>query len=93
MQWPFGAGESYTRFSYTNLRVDKTNFTASDTLTVQVDVTNVGQRAGKESVLLYSRDLVATSTPDVRRLRAFDKIELQPGQTRTATRLWKTPNR
>lgn len=85
VQWPFGAGESYTRFSYTNLRVDKTNFTASDTLTVQVDVTNVGQRAGKESVLLYSRDLVATSTPDVRRLRAFDKVELQPGEKRTVT--------
>lgn len=83
VQWIFGYGLSYTTFAYDNLRVDKTEFTADDELTVEVDVTNTGSRAGKESVLLFSSDLVASLTPDVRRLRAFEKIELQPGQTET----------
>lgn len=85
VQWPFGAGLSYTAFAYTNLRVSPAQFTANDTLTISIDVHNTGQRAGKEAVLLYSHDLVASSTPDVRRLRAFDKVELQPGQRRTIT--------
>ena len=84
-QWPFGYGLSYTTYTYSNLRIDKTNFTAADNLTVSVDVTNSGSRAGKEAVLLYSSDLVASVTPDSRRLRAFKKIELQPGQTKTVT--------
>lgn len=85
LQWPFGFGLSYTTFSYSNLRVDKTAFTADDTLTVTVDVRNTGERVGKESVLLYSSDLVASMVPDNRRLRAFKKVELQPGETQTVT--------
>ena len=84
-QWGFGFGLSYTTFEYSNLQVDKNQFTKDDILTVSVDVTNTGQRAGKESVLLYSSDLVASMVPDGRRLRQFDKIELQPGEKRTVT--------
>ena len=84
-QWPFGYGMSYTSFKYDNLRVDKTHFTSGDTLTVSIDVTNTGNREGKESVLLYSSDLIASMTPDGRRLRGFDKISLQPQETRTVT--------
>jgi len=85
LQWPFGYGLSYTTFEYSNLRVDKTQFTASDVLTVSVDVKNTGSRAGKEAVLLYSSDLIASLTPDNRRLRQFTKIELKPGETKTVT--------
>lgn len=85
VQWPFGFGMSYTTFAYSNLRVDKADFTADDTLTVTVDVTNTGAVAGKESVLLFSSDLVATTSPDVRRLRAFDKVMLKPGETATVS--------
>ena len=85
VQWEFGFGLSYTTYSYSNLKVDKTSFTADDVLTVSVDVTNTGKVAGKESVLLYSKDLVASSTPDNIRLRNFEKIELNPGETKTAT--------
>ena len=84
-QWGFGTGLSYTTFRYDNLRVNKTHFTKDDVLKVTVDVTNTGRTAGKESVLLYSSDLVASMTPDGRRLRQFDKIALQPGETRTVT--------
>ena len=83
IQWPFGHGMSYTAFEYSNLTVSATEFDSDDVLKVTVDVTNVGARAGKESVLLYSTDLYASSTPDVRRLRAFDKVDLAPGQTTT----------
>ena len=85
VQWEFGFGLSYTTYSYSNLKVDKTSFTADDVLTVSVDVTNTGKIAGKESVLLYSKDLVASSTPDNIRLRNFEKIELNPGETKTVT--------
>ena len=85
LQWPFGYGLSYTTFEYTNLRVDKTQFTADDVLTVSVDVKNTGSRAGKEAVLLYSSDLIASIVPDNRRLRDFKKIELQPGEQQTVT--------
>ena len=84
-QWAFGYGKSYTTFKYSNLKVDKQHFTKNDVLQVSVDVKNTGKTAGKESVLLYSSDLVATMTPDGRRLRQFDKVELQPGETRTVT--------
>ena len=84
-QWAFGYGKSYTTFKYSNLKVDKQHFTKDDVLQVSVDVKNTGKTAGKESVLLYSSDLVATMTPDGRRLRQFDKVELQPGETRTVT--------
>ena len=83
LQWPFGYGLSYTSYIYSNLRVDKTSFTADDILTVSVDVKNTGSRAGKETVLLYSSDLVASLTPDNKRLRAFDKVALEPGETKT----------
>ena len=85
LQWPFGYGLSYTTYEYSNLRVDKTLFGADDVLTVTVDVKNTGQRAGKEAVLLYSSDLVASIVPDNRRLRDFTKVELQPGETKTVT--------
>lgn len=85
MQWAFGYGLSYTTYAYSNLKVDKSRFTADDVLTFTVDVKNTGSRAGKESVLLFSSDLVASLTPDNRRLRAFEKVELQPGETKTVT--------
>ena len=83
VQWPFGHGLSYTTFEYSNMTVSASEFTSEDLLKVTVDVTNTGKVAGKESVLLFSTDLYASSTPDVRRLRAFDKITLQPGETKT----------
>lgn len=85
VQWAFGYGLSYTTFEYSNLKVDRSDFTATDELTFTVDVKNTGAVAGKESVLLFTADKVASLTPDVRRLRAFDKVELAPGETRTLT--------
>ena len=85
VQWAFGYGLSYTTFAYSNFRADKTQFTADDVITLSVDVKNTGKVAGKESVLLFSSDLVASLTPDNRRLRNFEKIELQPGETKTVT--------
>ena len=85
VQWPFGFGLSYTTYSYDNLRADKTSFTAVDEITVSVDVTNTGSVAGKEAVLLYSKDMVASSTPDNIRLRNFEKVSLQPGETKTVS--------
>ena len=85
LQWPFGYGLSYTTFDYANLRVDKTSFTADDVLTVTVNVKNTGNRAGKEAVLLYSSDLIASIVPDNRRLRDFTKVVLAPGETKTVT--------
>ena len=85
LQWPFGYGISYTTYEYSNLKVDKNKFTAADVLTVSVDVKNTGAKAGKEAVLLYSSDLVASIVPDNKRLRDFTKIELQPGEVKTVT--------
>ncbi|WP_231495034.1 glycoside hydrolase family 3 N-terminal domain-containing protein [Prevotella sp. P6B1] len=85
LQWPFGYGISYTTYEYSNLKVDKSKFTAADVLTVSVDVKNTGAKAGKEAVLLYSSDLVASIVPDNKRLRDFTKIELQPGEVKTVT--------
>ena len=85
LQWPFGYGLSYTTYEYSNLKVDKASFTADDILTITVDVKNTGSRAGKEAVLLYSSDLVASIVPDNKRLRDFTKIALQPGETKTVT--------
>lgn len=85
VQWPFGYGLSYTTYAYSNLRVDRTEFVASDELVFSVDVTNTGKVEGKESVLLYSKDVVASSTPDNIRLRNFEKISLKPGETKTVT--------
>lgn len=85
VQWSFGFGLSYTTYRYSNLKVDKPAFTADDELTVTVDITNTGKVAGKEAVLLFSKDLVASSTPDNLRLRNFEKISLNPGETKTVT--------
>ena len=85
LQWPFGYGLSYTTFEYANLKVDKAKFSADDVLTVSVDVKNTGSRAGKEAVLLYSSDLIASIVPDNKRLRDFTKIALEPGETKTVT--------
>lgn len=85
VQYPFGFGLSYTTFEYSNLAVDKKEFVSGDQLTVSIDVKNSGTVAGKEAVLLFSSDMVASLSPDVRRLRAFEKIALQPGETKTVT--------
>jgi len=84
-QWEFGHGYSYTTFDYENLNVSKTTFGSNDQLTVSVDVTNTGDRTGKEVVQLYTSDVVASVTPPVKRVRGFQKIELNPGETQTVT--------
>ena len=84
-QWGFGYGLSYTSYKYSNLKVSQSDFRHGDIIKVSVDVKNTGKVAGKESVLLFSSDLIASMVPDGRRLRAFDKIELQPGETKTVT--------
>ena len=85
LQWPFGYGISYTTYEYSNLKVDKASFTSDDILTISVDVKNTGSRAGKEPVLLYSSDLVASVVPDNKRLRDFTKVALEPGEVKTVT--------
>lgn len=84
-QWGFGQGLSYTTYQYSNLKVDKATFAHDDVIRVSVDVKNTGKVAGKESVLLFSSDLMASMVPDGRRLRAFDKVALQPGESKTVT--------
>ena len=84
-QWGFGHGLSYTSYKYSNLKVSQSDFRHCDIIKVSVDVKNTGKVAGKESILLFSSDLIASMVPDGRRLRAFDKIELQPGETKTVT--------
>ena len=84
--WPFGYGLSYTRFEYSDLQVDRGQFSGpDDDLNVTVKVRNAGSVKGKESVLLYSSDLVASVVPDNKRLRAFTKIELMPGESKTVS--------
>ena len=86
VQWPFGHGLSYTTFAYSDLVLESpADFKAGDDIKVSVKVTNTGDRAGKEAVLLYSSDLVASLIPDVKRLRGFDKVALEPGETKTVT--------
>ncbi len=84
-QWGFGYGLSYTSYKYSNLKVSQSDFRHGDIIKVSVDVKNTGKVAGKESVLLFSSDLIASMVPDGRRLRAFDKVELLPGETKTMT--------
>lgn len=84
-QWGFGYSLSYTSYKYSNLKVSQSDFRHGDIIKVSVDVKNTGKVAGKESVLLFSSDLIASMVPDGRRLRAFDKVELQPGETKTVT--------
>jgi len=83
VQWPFGYGQSYTTFKYDKFKCSKLNFNAGDELTFTIDITNTGKIAGKEVVMMFSRDMVASLTPENRRLRAFKKIELNPGETQT----------
>lgn len=84
-QWGFGQGLSYTTYQYSNLKVDKASFGHDDVIRVSIEVKNTGKVAGKESVLLFSSDLMASMVPDGRRLRAFDKVALQPGESKTVT--------
>ncbi|WP_183579542.1 glycoside hydrolase family 3 N-terminal domain-containing protein [Mucilaginibacter sp. X5P1] len=83
--YEFGYGLSYTTFAYSNLHISKPTLSDGETLSISVDVKNTGSRAGKESVLLYISELYASVTPDTKRLRGFDKIELQPKESRTVT--------
>ncbi|MHA6248883.1 glycoside hydrolase family 3 N-terminal domain-containing protein [Pontibacter sp. CAU 1760] len=85
-QYEFGHGLSYTTFQYSDLKVSKPEFGANEQLTVTVNVKNTGQREGKETVELYTSDLYASGiTPDMRRLRRFEKISLKPGESKTVT--------
>ena len=83
VQWPFGHGLSYTSFDYSDFKCSKNEFRSGDVLDFEVTVTNNGTMAGKEAVLLYSSDIIASMVPDVKRLRAFTKVELQPGERKT----------
>ncbi len=89
VQYPFGYGLSYTSFQYSNLTIDKKEFIAGDTVSISIDIKNTGSRVGKESVMLFSSDLSASVTPDVRRLRAFEKINLKPNESKTV--IFKLP--
>ncbi|MBC8094917.1 MAG: glycoside hydrolase family 3 C-terminal domain-containing protein [Akkermansiaceae bacterium] len=84
-QWEFGTGLSYTTFKTENLKLSTPVLKGSSRLTITVDVTNTGKLAGKETVELYTRDVFASTTPPLKRLRAFEKIVLEPGQTRTVS--------
>ena len=83
VQWPFGFGMSYTTFEYSGISIDKSEFTSSDNIKVSVNVKNTGSMEGKEAVIFYSSDLVASITPDVLKVRGFDKISLKPGESKT----------
>jgi len=85
IQFPFGFGLSYTTFQYSNLSLSSKSLSAEDALTINVTVTNTGDRVGKEVVQLFTSDLFASITPDVKRLRRFEKIELKPGESKTLT--------
>ncbi len=84
-QYPFGFGLSYTSFSYSNLTIDKSSFGPAETATITVSVRNTGNRDGKEAVQLFVSDVIASFTPDVKRLRGFDKIELKAGESKTVS--------
>lgn len=84
VQWPFGAGFSYTSFEYSGLKsISPVQFNADDMLTFEVTVKNTGSVKGKEAVLMFSSDIVASKVPDVKRLRQFTKVELNPGESKT----------
>jgi beta-glucosidase len=85
VQYHFGHGLSYTTFEYSDLKLSEETISADGSLKVTVSVTNSGRMAGKEVVQLYVSDLYASISPDMTRLRAFDKIMLQPGQTQKIT--------
>lgn len=84
VQWPFGAGLSYTSFEYSELKsISPVQFNADDMLTFEVTVKNTGSVKGKEAVLMFSSDIIASKVPDVKRLRQFTKVELNPGESKT----------
>ncbi|WP_333819021.1 glycoside hydrolase family 3 N-terminal domain-containing protein [Ohtaekwangia sp.] len=85
IQYPFGFGLSYTSFTYSDLQVSKASFTPDEKITVSVTVKNTGSREGKEVVQLFVSDLYASVTPDVKRLRGFEKITLKPGESQKVT--------
>lgn len=84
-QYEFGTGLSYTTFEYSNLIIDKSEINNTDSITVTVNVKNTGKVAGKEAVLLYLSDKVASITPEVKALKRFKKISLAPGETKTVS--------
>ena len=79
-EYEFGHGLSYTDFEYSNLIVNKDN---NESITISVNVKNIGLRDGKESVLVFVSDLYASITPSVKRLRAFNKQMIKAGETIT----------
>lgn len=84
-QWEFGYGQSYTKFAYSNLKIINQTLSKDDSIEISVDVKNIGNRAGKEVVQLFITDKVASVTPSVKRLRAFEKINLKVGEVKTIT--------
>ena len=83
--WPFGHGLSYTEVSYSNLRTSRESVPPGVSLTVEVEVANVGDREGDEVVQLYVRDPVASVTRPVRELKGFRRVRLAPGESRTVS--------
>ena len=83
--YPFGFGLSYTRFDYGNLKLNRSAIRAGETVGISVEIRNAGDRAGTEVVQLYIRDIAASVTRPVRQLRGFQRIELNPGETKTVT--------
>lgn len=84
-QWHFGFGLSYTSFAYSNLTINKKSFSPDETATITVTVKNTGNKEGKEVAQLFTSELVASITPDVKRLRGFEKVDLKPGESKTIT--------
>lgn len=85
IQYPFGFGLSYTTFEYSNLTLSSDKLQKNGKLEISVKVKNTGNMEGKETVLLYTSDLFASVTPDVKRLRGFEKINLKPGEEQTVS--------
>jgi len=83
--FPFGFGLSYTTFEYGDIKLSSDKLAGNDKLTVSIVIKNTGDKNGKHTVELYTRDLYASITPNIRRLRAFQKISLKAGETKTVT--------
>jgi beta-glucosidase len=81
--YPFGYGLSYTKFRFTNVRLEKKSIRRNESTRISVDVTNQGRREGSEVVQMYIRDLVSSVTRPVKELKGFEKITLRSGETRT----------
>ena len=84
-QFSFGYGLSYTKFEYSDITINKKSFSPDETATINITVRNSGSKEGKEVVQLFVSDLIASLTPDVKRLRGFEKIDLKPGESKTVT--------